>query len=525
MTNYNPESLNKNLVRIDNTLTRLRTNVPTIVGSLGRIHGTNSTTSAALNDATNTQVLTRSVHRTGRAGASNIQIGLANFRLSGSSTSTSTHFGEQVLETTQLSAGAGGTGDGTGTTFPGGPVTYRVALELLDGTVIQGYFGGPDNVVLPYGSGIRFCDPIGVYIPPNTEFYTRTWATVSGTNIAIAASQTVSSGAVSGKQIARKGTDFSSQFLVAGQPTGTTSSQLPPIAIIGIPDREQVSVTYAGDSIGDGTGDVATELPHGTVGFIGRAMVGVNGYDIPHSKMTRGGETMTALATDIWGWRRRSLIPDSSLFINEGGTNDINSGVSLDNIKLNYQKIWKAAKGSGAKVLQTTILPRVTLPTGTYAQSGTTTVTVTMTAHGLTVGQTIGAIPSTGTGTYTVTPVVSVTNANTFTYIAPTALTTSGNITISAVNRQTPQANFDNGASSIRNQVNAWLKEQVATNPDLDYLVDVASVVEGTGDLKGLWADPANDTQDGTHPEQATHIRMAAFLKPYLERLDAEITS
>jgi lysophospholipase L1-like esterase len=522
-TNYNEESLNKNLLRIDNSLKRLRTNVPSLIGSLGRIHGTNST-SPALNDATNTQVLTRSVHRTGRAGASNIQIGLANFRLSGSTTSTSTHFGEQISETTQLSAGAGGTGDGTGTTFPGGPVTYRVAIELLDGTVVQGYFGGPDNVVLPYGSGVRFCDPIGVYIPANTEFYVRTWATVSGTNIAIAGSQTVSSGAVAGKQIARKGTDFSSQFLVAGQPTGTTSVQLPPIAIIGIPDQEQVSVTYAGDSIGDGTGDVATELPHGTVGFIGRALVSVNGYDIPHSKLTRGSETVTALATDIYGWRRRSLIPESTLFINQGGTNDINSGVALATIKTNYQKIWKSAKATGARVLQTTILPRVTLPTGTYAQSGTTTVTVTMTAHNLVVGQQIAAAPSTGTAVNEFVTVASVTNANTFTYVSASALTTSGNITISASNRQTPLTNFEVGVSSVRNQINAWFKEQVATNPDLDYLVDVASVVEGTGDLKGLWANPW-DTTDGTHPEQAAHVRMSALLKPYIERLDAEITS
>lgn len=524
MANYNIESLNKNLVRIDNSIRRLRTDVPTLIGSLGRVHGTNST-APALNDGTNTQVLTRTVHRTGRAGASNIQIGLANFRLSGSSSSTSTHFGEQISETTQLSAGAGGTGTGTGTTFAGGPVTYRVAIELLDGTVIQGYFNGVDNTIIPYGGPVVFCDPIGIYIPANTEFYVRTWATVSGVNIAIAGSQTVSSGAVSGKQIARKSTDFSTQFLVAGQPTGTTSVQLPPIAIIGIVDQEQLSVTYAGDSIGDGTGDIATDLPHGTTSFIGRALVNVNGYDIPHTKMTRGGETMTALATDIYGWRRRGLIANSTLFINEGGTNDINSGVSLDTIKANYQKLWKAAKATGAKVLQTTILPRVTLPTGTYNQTGSTTVTVTMTGHGLSVDQTIGAIPTSGTATYIVSTVASVTDANTFTYVSGTALTTSGNITIAASNRQTPQTNFETGVSSMRNQINAWLKTQVSSNPDLDYLVDVASAVEGTGALAGLWADPANDTQDGTHPETAAHIRMSLLLKPYIERLDAEITS
>ena len=66
---------------------------------------------------------------------------------------------------------------------------------------------------------------------------------------------------------------------------------------------------------------------------------------------------------------------------------------------------------------------------GTYSQSGTT-VTVTITGHGLIAGNIIYADATTGTavdGTYTV---ANVTDANTFTYTAGTSLTTSGNITL-----------------------------------------------------------------------------------------------
>lgn len=65
---------------------------------------------------------------------------------------------------------------------------------------------------------------------------------------------------------------------------------------------------------------------------------------------------------------------------------------------------------------------------GAYSQAGTT-VTVTMTAHGMSVGQKVDLIITSGTavsGSYTV---ATVPNANTFTYTAGTNLTTSGNVT------------------------------------------------------------------------------------------------
>jgi hypothetical protein len=66
---------------------------------------------------------------------------------------------------------------------------------------------------------------------------------------------------------------------------------------------------------------------------------------------------------------------------------------------------------------------------GTYTQSGTT-VTVTITGHGLIAGNVIYADATTGTavdGTYTV---AGVTDANTFTYTAGTSLSTAGSITL-----------------------------------------------------------------------------------------------
>lgn len=65
--------------------------------------------------------------------------------------------------------------------------------------------------------------------------------------------------------------------------------------------------------------------------------------------------------------------------------------------------------------------------TGTYSQSGTT-VTVTITNHGMQTGMKVNVTPTSGTGVaghYIITYI----NANSYSYTAGTSLTTSGNIT------------------------------------------------------------------------------------------------
>jgi hypothetical protein len=73
---------------------------------------------------------------------------------------------------------------------------------------------------------------------------------------------------------------------------------------------------------------------------------------------------------------------------------------------------------------------------GTYSQSGTT-VTVTITSHGLVAGNSISVDISSGTGVDGTYSVATVTGTNTFTYTAGTSLTTSGNITVIAIGNLT----------------------------------------------------------------------------------------
>jgi hypothetical protein len=66
--------------------------------------------------------------------------------------------------------------------------------------------------------------------------------------------------------------------------------------------------------------------------------------------------------------------------------------------------------------------------TGTYVQSGTL-VTVTITAHGMETGMICNLDFTSGTAVDILGAVITVTSVNTFTYVASTSISTSGNVT------------------------------------------------------------------------------------------------
>ena len=66
---------------------------------------------------------------------------------------------------------------------------------------------------------------------------------------------------------------------------------------------------------------------------------------------------------------------------------------------------------------------------GTYSQS-TTTITVTKTAHGLTVGQRVALEFTSGSGASGGFVVATTPTANTFTVVTPLSGTNSGNVTV-----------------------------------------------------------------------------------------------
>ena len=96
-------------------------------------------------------------------------------------------------------------------------------------------------------------------------------------------------------------------------------------------------------------------------------------------------------------------------------------------INTQYNPALPASTGTLYGVQSETIESPYDYLIGTYSQSGTT-VTVTATAHGLAIGNTVYIEITSGNGVEGTYTVVTVPNANSFTYTAGTSLTTSGNL-------------------------------------------------------------------------------------------------
>jgi len=107
--------------------------------------------------------------------------------------------------------------------------------------------------------------------------------------------------------------------------------------------------------------------------------------------------------------------------------------------------------------------------TGTYSQTGTT-VTVSITAHGYSTGQSAFLDFTSGTavdGTYTVT----VTDANTFT-VTQASRTTSGNVT----NRRNPIRASGNVSSITDNGTGDYTVNFTTAMADANYAVETSSI-------------------------------------------------
>jgi hypothetical protein len=102
-------------------------------------------------------------------------------------------------------------------------------------------------------------------------------------------------------------------------------------------------------------------------------------------------------------------------------------------VAANYRTRLKGAlvSADAAAAARTVVFANNVTQTGTYNIPGTTTCTVTITAHGLATGDRVWLNFTTGSGTTNNSYAVTVTSANAFT-ITTASLTTSGNVTMYA---------------------------------------------------------------------------------------------
>lgn len=297
-----------------------------IAATLGRISGANADGG---NDGTNTQQVTRTVHRTGKYPVKDMRLVVANFKLLGVSP-----FGEAGV---------------------GNAITYQTAIEYGGANTFATWDGTSSKSVpdksMSTSDIIRDMDAAQM-------FYVRNYLVVASAANKWPRAQTVTQNS----QYAKKGTNLLATFQATGAISGTPQDgPNPPIALLGLVDRASIAVVYTGDSIADNTGDLTTIDVDGTVGFIGRGLVNVNGFNLPHSKLSRSGETQFALADPTKNALRLSLFQYATHFIDEAGTNDITNGRTFAQIQADCLTVWSNARAAGIqKIYRTTIIPRTT---------------------------------------------------------------------------------------------------------------------------------------------------------------------
>jgi len=131
--------------------------------------------------------------------------------------------------------------------------------------------------------------------------------------------------------------------------------------------------------------------------------------------------------------------------------------------------------------------------TGTYSQSGTT-ITVTITSHGLSQGQSVYITFQTGAASAEAFTVTSVTNANVFVVTSATSRTTSGNCTLATVIRAS-----GNVSSITDNGTGDYTVNFTTAMPDANYSVNA----NNSPNFAGAFSCGAGLFSNGTPTETA----------------------
>lgn len=243
-------------------------------------------------------------------------------------------------------------------------ITVRASIEYPAGVFYPVYFNGKRDVVIEPGALVT-CDPVGIEIPADTFFFTRshvvvttgqTWplgtftftANSEGNNRSVTPTDATTSGTIS---------------------TGNAEGAYGPFQILATMRTPMSSIAVIGDSIAEGNGESGAGDTNGNYGCIAR---GVNSV-YPLLKLTR--QTDRAQFCAATHRRRFALLTNRvSHVICQLGINDITNGRTVAQLQADYLTIWQALCDRGYKVYQTTLTP-VTTSTDSWVTVLNQTVT------------------------------------------------------------------------------------------------------------------------------------------------------
>ena len=221
-------------------------------------------------------------------------------------------------------------------------------------------FNGTTTTTFDPAVTILRSNPVGVYIPANTEIKVKTGAVITaGTSVAASISRSY-------KNVKLSSTNgLSAIFSTADVSSGTaTTLGLFPLAIVGTPAKPTFSILGWGDSRTAGSGD-STANTSGGIGYFERACFNVdgNGRAIPFSNLSKSGDVATTYDVDE-AFSRYATFPYAQCILLSLGTNDISSGRTFDQIKASFEEAILHANIHNLIILVGTIAPYTTSTNG-----------------------------------------------------------------------------------------------------------------------------------------------------------------
>ncbi len=168
---------------------------------------------------------------------------------------------------------------------------YNTQPFTFSGSMIPAFFGGARSAVVTPAHDVVVSDPMPVGLAAGSEFFVRSWGTLSGTGLQLMDYPGVQSGSTTrlAGEWDNRGTSGADQTLLPTTLSNTGGGYFCPVAVLGLVTlnagvSQPGAVLILGDSIAAGTGDNLDAGGYGWMGYVQKSL----GLAVPWISLARG---------------------------------------------------------------------------------------------------------------------------------------------------------------------------------------------------------------------------------------------
>ena len=380
-------------------------------------------------------------------------------------------------------------------------------------------FGSNRVATIPPSDHFIDSDPIGVTLPPLSEYFVRGSFTASAPGFLLGDYPSPATGSTRllGEGSQRAATALPDHTLDQAVPSNAGGGYFAPWTVLGQVSVPTPSILIVGDSIAAGTGDAADS--YGRLGYIERSL----GNAVPWASIARGSTTAIQMTMRPQLLQQAAAEIGATDVLLEYNRNDLNAAgnpLSAASTEANLQALAQPLEAAGVRVWAFTCPPTTASQDGWSTAAGQfLTQQQSTTTAAIAAGQTSVTLLS-GSGIQNGELLAASTGASVFP--AGTTVTISGNaVTFStaATGAQAAGATLVFGTKTVgaattpievqREQYNSFMRANWRSQGYAG-LIDIDTQVEDPKNA-GLWrTDLGVASAEGIHPSTALHSQLVA---------------